>query len=68
MPASPLPLDSSPDGNMFENMKVYLSDLLDVFYLLLYSDLVKSYYEKIEGCITSIYQELDANVNEPLLK
>lgn len=61
-------MHTSPAGNMFENMKIYLSDLLDVFYLLLFSDMVQSNYKKIEGCITSIYRDLDANLNEPLLK
>jgi hypothetical protein len=50
-------------------MKIYFSDLVDVFYLVLNSEMIQSNYKKIKAYIAVIYNELDENLlSEPLIK
>ena len=43
----------------FENVKLYLMDLVEVFYLIIYSDAVQSIYKKN---VTDVYNELEENL------
>ena len=54
--------------NMLEYMKIYFSDLLDVYKLILNSDMIQSNYKKIKAYIAVFYNELEENLSEPLIK
>lgn len=55
--------------NIIENMKIYLSDLMDVFHLLVQSDMIQTNYKKIKNCIeVNFYNDLFDTMTEPLIK
>lgn len=43
----------------FENVKLYLMDLVEVFYLIIYSDAVQRIYK---NNVTDVYNELEENL------
>jgi hypothetical protein len=51
----------SENTTILENLKIYLMDLVEVFYLIVNTDMVQSTYKRF---VTHIYKDLE----EPLLE
>ena len=49
------------DTTFFENVKIYIMDLVDVFYLILNSEAVQNIYKRY---VTDNYNELEENLLE----